>query len=114
MALDTVQDYVAAARVLLQDKTVQYRYPDADYINALNMAMIEARRLRNDLFIGVVTVPTFTTNDTTPVVFDQNFRTALVYYVAGHVQLSDEEDTEDSRAMAFIQKFSAILLGATA
>lgn len=112
MALDTVQDYVTAARVLLQDTVAAYRYPDANYLRGLNFALLEARRLRADLFIGVTTVPTYATNDSTAVAFDQNFRLALIYWMAGHVQLADEEDTEDSRAATFVQMFNKILLGA--
>jgi hypothetical protein len=37
MALDTVVDYLAQARVLLQDKTYPPRYPDAELVEALNL-----------------------------------------------------------------------------
>ena len=114
MALDTVQDYVNAARGYLQDKVAPYRYADSVYLEALSFALLEAKRVRADLFIGVATVPSYTANDTTAVSFEQVFRTALPYYMAGHVQMQDEEDTEDSRAAAFIARFNTVLLGGSA
>jgi len=110
-ALDTVAKYVTAARVLLQDKVAPYRYSDDELCLALSLAMIEARRLRADLFIGRSdAVPSYTANDTTAVVFDQQYRTAILYYMVGHAQLRDEEDTQDARASVFLNKFAAQLL----
>lgn len=111
MALDTVADYVAGARILLQDKVVPYRYADADLVFALNLAMLEARKLRPDLFVGRTSaIPSFSANDTTAVVFEPMYRTAALYYVVGHAQLRDEEDTVDARAASFLGKFTSQLL----
>ena len=66
MALDTVQDYVSAARVLLQDTVAPYRYSDADMIAELNLAILEAKRVRPDLFFeyrGKHPYPTFVSPD---------------------------------------------------
>ena len=46
--LDTVQDYITDARVLLQDLISPYRYDDPSLLTALNVALLEARRLRAD------------------------------------------------------------------
>lgn len=113
-SLDTVAQYVTSARTLLQDSTVPYRYSDADLVEALNLAMYEARRLRPDLFLGRANaVPSYTTNDGTVVVFDQQYRNAVVYYIVGRAQLRDEEDTQDTRAVALIGKFTSQLLTLT-
>ena len=110
MALDTVQDYVNAARTLLQDTVVTYRYPDSNFLDGLNFGLMHARRLRADLFLGITTVPSYVTNDTTAVAFDQQYRLGLMYFIVGHVQLQDEEDTQDSRAAVFLSKFTALLV----
>src|SRR5690348_13923285 len=113
MALDTVEDYVAAARTLLQDEQAgAYRYSDTELVRALSFAMLEARKLRPDLFIGRTT-PSYTANDTTAVVMDEQYRVPFVYYICGHAQLRDNESTEDLRAMTFIGKFQSMLLSLT-
>ena len=111
MMLDTVQDYVREARTLLQDTVSIYRYSDAELLSALNMGVLTARRLRPDLFIGTSTLPYFTTVDTTVFDMDQQYRVSFVYFMVGHAQLRDEEDTQDSRASAFIGKFTQQLVG---
>ncbi|QGM46121.1 hypothetical protein H2LOC_010680 [Methylocystis heyeri] len=37
------------------------------------------------------------------------YRMALVYYAAGHVQLRDDEVTQDSRAASFIGSYKQIM-----
>jgi hypothetical protein len=109
MALDTVSDYVALARVLLQDAVNSpYRYSDTDLVLSLTNAFPAAKLARPDLFI-VTTLQTFTANDTTPVVFDPMYRMALVYYMVGFAQLRDDEEVQDQRAAAFMSMFTAIL-----
>lgn len=108
--LSTVAQYIDAARVLLQDRVVEYRYSDIDLMSNLNIALTEVRRLRPDLFLdtnfGVI--PSF--YDPEQVVeFEPQFRMALVYYICGQAQLSDQEDTQDARATIFLNKFVAQL-----
>lgn len=108
MALDTVQDYVDRARVLLLDQVEPYRYETADLIEALNMGIMEARRLRPDLFKGYfrTSLPDFSTATMSAAVpIDPMYRVAFVYYICGHAQLRDDENTQDSRAAAFLNKF---------
>lgn len=111
MALDTVQDYVNSARVLLQDTVAPYRYPDADLLEALNQGILEARKLRPDLFLGRFdNLPDFSAVDTTAVNLDAQYRVAFVYYMVGSAQLRDAEEGQDSRAASFLAQFSAKLL----
>ena len=110
MALDTVQDYVNRARVLLLDQVEPYRYPTADLVDSLNEGILEARRLRPDLMQSYfrTTLPSYTSTDLTPTVpIDPQYRTAFVYYICGQAQLRDDENTQDSRAAAFLNKFVA-------
>jgi hypothetical protein len=112
-ALDTVANYIADARVLLQDTVdAPYRYSDANLLQALNLSLYEARRLRPDLFLDRFdSLPQFTAVDNTAVTFDQQFRPALVYYIAARAQMGDEEQTEDARAREFMARFTNIMVG---
>lgn len=108
--LNTVADYVAYARVLTQDTVNSpYRYPDDDFVSALNFAIMESRRIRPDMWIGITALPQFTTNDTTAVAIDQQYRIPFVYYMCGQAQLRDEEETQDTRAAAFLNMFTTAL-----
>jgi len=108
-SLDTVGKIADYARVLLQDTLEPYRYPTANLIENLNVALLDARRLRPDLFLYTPTdVPSYVA--TSEVVdIDQQYRMALVYFVAGQTQMRDEEDVTDARAMLFIAKFTSML-----
>lgn len=110
--LSTVSDYLIEARRLLQDEIRPYRYPDADLVDALNLGLMEARRIRPDLFIGRMNaVPAYSTTAlTAPVVFDLQYRSALLYYVVGHAELRDAESSQDARAGVMKNKFVAQLL----
>lgn len=113
MALDTVQDYVDRARVLLQDQYEPYRYPDTDLVEALSEAILEARRLRPDLLSGYfrTSLPDFSTSSMTQSVpIDPQYRVAFVYYICGQAQLRDDENDQDSRATVFLNKFTSQLL----
>lgn len=109
MALDTVQDYVAFARELLQDeKDTPYRYSTTSLVRALNLAFLEVRKLRHDLLIGVPS-PNFTASDGTAVPMNEMYRTALAFYMCGMMQLRDDEETQDQRAAAFLAMAQAKL-----
>ena len=113
-ALETVGQYLEETRRLLQDEIIPYRYPDDDLVDAMNIGLLEARRLRADLFLPLFDLPYFTPSGTidiaAPVSLDPMYRSALVYYIAGRMQLRDDESTTDQRASALITKFTAQLL----
>src|SRR4051812_34409102 len=104
--LDTVADYVREVRTLLQDQVAPYRYTDPELLSALNMGILAARAKRADLFLNRVT-PSFSSVDATPFVMDEQYRLAFIYFMVGHAQLRDEEDTADQRAGAFLNKFTS-------
>lgn len=113
MALDTVADYLREARVLLQDGYAPYRYTDQELVDGLNRSLLEVRRIRPDLMIGTftTTIPTYSpSSPTTAVDFEPMYRTAVLYYVCGNAHMRDEEAIQDSRAAAFLNKFTAQLL----
>ena len=110
-ALDTVAKVTAYARVLLQDTLEPYRYPDADLLAALNTGLMDARRLRPDLFLSSPKVtPSYEIVDNTVIAIDQQYRMALVYFVIGQAQLRDEEDVTDARAASFLAKFAEMMI----
>lgn len=116
-ALQTVGQYVAEARVLLLDEVAPFRYPDRDLVNALNIGLMEAKRVRPDLFLPSFVIPYFdetgTIDMSANVAMDPMYRSTLVYFMVGRAQLRDDEPTVDQRAGAFLQKFQGQLLGIT-
>lgn len=112
-ALKTVADYLSATRTLLQDKIAPYRYPDTDLVDALNIGIQEAYRLRPELFMSGAnfSVPGYSASTPSdPVLIDIGYRQSLVYYMVGRTQLADQEDTTDQRAGALLQKFMGQML----
>lgn len=113
-ALDTVQKYLDQARVLLQDTTEPYRYSNLDLVTALNLAFLEARRIRPDLmraFFRDNEMPEYVVGSLGATVeVDPQYRMAFVYYMCGNIQLRDEEENTDARAAQFLNKFTSQLL----
>lgn len=109
MATYTVAQYTSLARVLLMDQVSPYRYADTEIVSALDLGIAEASRVRPDLFMVALrtdAVPTYTGGSTgATVVFPSVYRSALLYYIVGHCQLRDDEETTDERAAALLNKF---------
>ncbi len=110
-ALDTVADYISDARTLLQDTIAPYRYDDPSLLVGLNVALLEARRVRADLFVFREhdKVPYFDAVNTKPVHFEHPFR--LVYGLCGHALARDQEDVQDARSASFMRIFYEMLVG---
>lgn len=111
--LETVEDYVNDARVILQDVIPGYRYADDELVTALNVAFQMARGMRADIFVynyGPHT-PNFLNNDSTVVYMEPQFRPAIVYGMVGHALSRDQEDYQDARATAFMNLMSTLLTG---
>jgi len=126
MALNTVADYSSDVRVLVQDTVPAFRYTDLEFLTALNVTLLEARRLRADIFIGQpfasppqdytsgdeTTSPYVAANDTTDLTWiDQQFRLGLVLGTVAHLLARDQEDVQDARSAMFMQGFNTILCG---
>ncbi len=112
-ALDTVADYIADARVLLQDTVEPYRYSSVELVENLNLGLLEMRRLRPDLMAATfrASIPKYSiATPNTAVVCDVQYRMALLYYVCGQAQLRDAEDVQDARSLAFLNRFTAQML----
>jgi len=113
MALDTVTDYITMSRRLLMDQVEPFRYPTVDLVDALNTGILEARRLRPDLFLSyfLTSLPSYSASAlSTAVNIDPQYRMAFIYYICGQAQLRDDEPTQDGRASAFMNKFISQML----
>jgi hypothetical protein len=113
--LNTVADYIADARTLLQDVIPPYRYDDASLLVALNVTLLEARRLRSDLFVFNMRVlgqtQAFAEVDDTYVEMEPQFRLAILHGLCAHALERDQEDVQDMRATSYFALFSAGLVG---
>jgi hypothetical protein len=112
---NSVVDYITDARTLLQDKIAPYRYDDPSLLTALNAAMLEARRIKPELFVYELDVDgqvqSFTEVDETYVRIEPQFRLALVHGLCGHALERDQEDYQDTRTTAFLALFTQGLVG---
>jgi hypothetical protein len=113
--LQYVGDLIKQVRTLLQDVDIssgQYRYSTDSLVMNLNQGMLEMYRIRPDIFLSTnFTVPSFSIGHlSAPLVIEPQFVPALVYYVVGMTQVRDDEGTQDTRASAFLTKFTAILV----
>ena len=113
--LGTVADLIADARNLLEDRIPPYRYDDSSLVTALNVTLLEARRLRADLFVYNLPVKgqtqSFTTVDDTYVDMEPQFRLAILHGLCGHACERDSEDYMDARVTSFLAMFTAGLIG---
>lgn len=113
-ALKSVSDYVADARILLQDTVSPYRYDSPSLLIAFNVILLEGRRIRPDLFVFCGDdVPQFSAVDSTKVDIEQQFRLAFVYGMVGHALSRDQEDVQDERANTYMETFVQMLTGVT-
>ena len=113
--LNTVADYIADARTLLQDIIPPYRYDDPSLLVAINVTLLEARRLRRDLFVFNLTTKgqtqAFAEIDDTYVDMEPQFRLAILHGLCGHACERDSEDYMDARVTSFLAMFTAGLIG---
>ena len=107
--LETVGDYIGDARTLLQDVIAPYRYDDPSLLRAFNIMLLDARRVRADLFVYTH----FQRGDRVRqyvsfgerVTMEEPFRPAMVYGIVGHALARDQEDYQDARATTFFALF---------
>lgn len=116
-ALDTITDYINDGRVLLQDTLSPPRYDDTSLVTAMNVTLLEARRIRPDLFVyhkredGAPGVPYFQANDGSKLRMEEQFRLAFLHGMIAHALERDQEDIQDARAATFMAIFNNILTG---
>jgi hypothetical protein len=116
-AFTVLGDILEQIRTLLQDVDTlggQYRYSSDSIVQSINLGMIEMFRVRPDIFLETkFVVPQFSVSVlTAPWPIEQQWVPAIVFYAVGETQLRDDEGTQDTRAAAFLQKFTAVLVPA--
>lgn len=122
----TIDDLVAEARTLLNDSTVPYRFSNEILLRSFNTALREIYRYRPDAYVGNFTsgalsrnlVNTYDETDlgTIPTLTafpldDRMFYSPVLYYTVGLTELSDDEFTDDNRAMTLLTAFRTTLVG---
>lgn len=113
MAYRTVGDVIHQARVLLQDMDAgSYRYSEAEIYQALNAGLLEARRVRPELYRDRMSVvPQYDPGDeANGLAFEPMYVPALIFYIVGWTQLRDSEEATDARATQFLQAFDKKLV----
>lgn len=114
--MSTISDVVTQTREQIQDVSEPYRRADSVLIGYLNNALQEVKRLRPDLLLSLnFVVPTITEADITagtafPI--SEMYFPAVVEYVSGFAEMSNDEFALDGRAIALLNRFSQKLLGA--
>jgi hypothetical protein len=108
-----VKEYIDDARTLLLDQVAPYRYADPSLLVALNLALLEGRRLRPDLFVyrHGNSVPSYSAVDGQKINIEPQFRKAFVYGLAAHALARDQEDVQDQRSNLFMGVMNNILTG---
>lgn len=110
MAMTTVGDVINQARRLALDVSGN-RYNDDYFYSALNMALLECYRLRPDMFRGTDgLVPQYSAGDVGVVLNVGPYVPAIVLFIVGMVQLTDDEGNEDPRAVSLMNAFTAKLV----
>lgn len=110
----TFQQIINDARVVLNDQIEDAntipRYTEPQLLSYARAALVEARRLRPDLFLSNLTgaFPQFTATDTIPI--PEEYAVALADYVIHRAEMRDDEFAVDGRAVVLLQKFKSGML----
>lgn len=112
--ISTLGGLLAQVRTLLQDTDAVggYRYSDESIVTNINQSMMDAYRMRPDLFLtnGFV-IPAFDTAlPNTAITIEPQYLPAFVYYVTGLTQARDDEQNQDARAMGFLKIFQQTIV----
>jgi hypothetical protein len=114
----TIGYLVTEARQLLNDEVPISglpRYPDADLMTAVNDAINQVRTKRPDAFLRYglrreIPLYAYPVDQDTSLPFDDMFYPAVLFYVVGRSELTEDTFADDNRAVALMGKFSQQLL----
>lgn len=95
------------------DRIAPFRYSDVSLLVAFNLALLEGRRLRPDIFVYRYGnhVPSYSAVDGQKVNIEAQFRKAFAYGLVAHALARDQEDVQDERSNMFMDVMSVILTG---
>lgn len=120
----TIDDAFAEARAVINDSNSE-RFTDDLVMLKFNTALSEVWRYRPDSRIGNFVQGVFSRNPQmtytvaddlaqvppTPFPIDEVYFSPVVFYIAGLLDLSDDEFSDDNRAMTLLTSFRAMLIG---
>ncbi len=112
-AARSIGDMMVDVRVLLQDTRSPFRYREADFYTSLNAGLMQARRVRPDLFLGRFGREDFSYDAeraAEPFPLAPWLWEAFVEYIVGRSEMRDDEYSADSRAVVFVNRFQAKLM----
>lgn len=114
--MTTFQQILDDARVVLNDQldpsgSNDPRYTEAQLMLYARQALVEARRIRPDLFLSNLTgdFPAYAATDNVPV--PEAYVVPLIDYVISRAEMRDDEFAVDGRAATLFQKFKSGLMG---
>src|SRR5688572_6247731 len=112
MAFDTLDEYTDRIKLLANDVD-GVRYGAEAYVQAVNVGVLEAFRIRPDFYReGEDAVPSFTVEaPDADIDFPKQYAMHLIVFCVGWLELIDSEGNEDQRAAALISSFQAKLGG---
>lgn len=124
-SVKSIDDVLFEARAIVNDLQVPYRNADATLVVFLNSALRALYSVRPDAFIGDFSsgvlsnnaVETYYTTDLglTPAtafpVDDRLYFNAVVAYVAGRIEIADDEFADNTRSAQLMQSFLIQLQG---
>ena len=110
----TIDTVVSRAREILQDAEKD-RYADQRLVDGLNLAITDMMRIRPDIPSLQTTIPNFPykaadLGQSVLVPFNQKYMSPVVAYVAGWVELADDEFAVDNRAVSLLMRFQTQLV----
>jgi len=114
----TVGGLITEARQVLNDEipiSGAPRYPDADLVSALNDALLQVRAKRPEAFLRFglrKALPLYVLPDDADTQFpiEDQFYPALLFYVVGRSELTEDTFADDGRAVVMMGKFINQLL----
>lgn len=122
-ASKTIDDAVLEARAVVNDAFAPFRNADSTVVTYLNSALRAVYSVRPDAFIGnfstgvisTTQIPTYAVTDLgLSIAFpldDRHFFNPVVAYMAGRIELGDDEFTESARSAQLLQAFLTQLTG---
>lgn len=102
----TNQQLIDRARYTLKDDD-KVRYPDAELLVYLNLALGIIKRRRPDLFFGNFGTPLAELALSDPYPLPPEYQQPMVDYLTGRAQMKNTEAADENVAAAFIGLFDA-------
>lgn len=121
----SIDDCLLEARAAVNDNQAPFRNPDTTLLEYLNTALRTVYALRPDAYVGNFTQGILTSNaantysegdlgldPATPFPLDDRlFYAPVIFYIAGRIELADDEFTDTARSQQLMMAFVTQLQG---